>query len=74
MVRLYCDSCVTLTLPWEIIDHHPSLSTKTSIAWEKEGVLAVKATIDKIWKDMEKKCGRILVEVKKTQHRYVTGP
>ena len=28
-----------------------------SIAWEKEGVLAVKATIDKIWKDMEKKCG-----------------
>ena len=45
-----------------------------SIAGEKEGVLAVKATIDQIWKDMEKKCTSISVEVKKTQHRYVIGP
>jgi len=45
-----------------------------SIAGEKEGVLAVKATIEQIWKDMEKKCSTISVEVKKTQHRYVIGP
>ena len=45
-----------------------------SIAGEKEGVMAVKATIDQIWKDMEKKCSSISVEVKKTQHRYVIGP
>ena len=45
-----------------------------SIAGEKDGVLAVKATIDQIWKDMEKKCSSISVEVKKTQHRYVIGP
>jgi len=45
-----------------------------SIAGEKEGVMAVKATIEQIWKDMEKKCSSISVEVKKTQHRYVIGP
>ena len=45
-----------------------------SIAGEKEGVLAVKAAVDQIWKDMEKKCSSISVEVKKSQHRYVIGP
>jgi len=45
-----------------------------SIAGEKEGVLAVKATITQIWKEMEKKCSSISVEVKKSQHRYVIGP
>lgn len=45
-----------------------------SIAGEKEGVLACKAAITAIWKDMEKKCSTISVEVKKTQHRYVIGP
>merc|ERR1711899_414349 len=45
-----------------------------SLAGEKDGVLAVKATIDQIWKDMEKKCSSISVEVKKSQHRYVIGP
>merc|ERR1719348_1415909 len=45
-----------------------------SIAGEKEGVLAVKATILQISKDMEKKCSSISVEVKKSQHRYVIGP
>merc|ERR1719394_1910694 len=45
-----------------------------SIAGEKEGVLAVKATINQIYKEMEKKCSSISVEVKKSQHRYVIGP
>ena len=45
-----------------------------SIAGEKEGVLAVKAAITAIWKDMEKKCTSISVNVKKSQHRYVIGP
>jgi len=45
-----------------------------SITGEKEGVLACKVEILKIWKDMEKKCSTIQVEVKKTQHKYVIGP
>jgi len=45
-----------------------------SIAGEKEGVLAVKAAVTAIWKDMEKKCTSISVNVKKSQHRYVIGP
>lgn len=45
-----------------------------SITGEKEGVLACKAEVMKIWKEMEKKCSTIQVEVKKTQHRYVIGP
>merc|ERR1719431_665107 len=50
------------------------IKDELSIAGEKEGVLAVKAAIDQIWKDMEKKCSSISVEVKKSQHRYVIGP
>lgn len=45
-----------------------------SIAGEKEGVLAVKDQILKIWKEMERKCTTVSVEVKKTQHRYIIGP
>ena len=45
-----------------------------SIAGEKEGVLAVKAAIMNTWKEMEKKCSTISVEVKKSQHKYVIGP
>merc|ERR1719340_451723 len=45
-----------------------------SIAGEKEGVIAVKNYIQGVWKDMEKKCSSISVEVKKSQHRYVIGP
>merc|ERR1711887_483435 len=50
------------------------MKDELSIAGEKEGVLAVKAAITSIWKDMEKKCSTISVEVKKSQHRYVIGP
>ena len=45
-----------------------------SIAGEKEGVLAIKEQISKIWKDMERKCTTVSVEVKKSQHRYIIGP
>jgi len=50
------------------------MKDELSIAGEKDGVLAVKAAIIAIWKDMEKKCSTISVEVKKSQHRYVIGP
>merc|ERR1711892_583344 len=50
------------------------MKDELSIAGEKEGVLAVKADIIVIWKDMEKKCSTISIEVKKSQHRYVIGP
>jgi len=50
------------------------MKDELSIAGEKDGVLAVKAAITVIWKDMEKKCSTISVEVKKSQHRYVIGP
>jgi len=50
------------------------MKDELSIAGEKEGVLAVKAAISIIWKDMEKKCNTISIEVKKSQHRYVIGP
>jgi len=45
-----------------------------SIAGEKEGVMAVKDQILSIWKEMERKCTTVSVEVKKSQHRYIIGP
>ena len=45
-----------------------------SIAGEKEGVIAVTAYVNQVWKEMEKKCSHISIEVKKSQHRYVIGP
>ncbi|XP_018320346.1 vigilin [Agrilus planipennis] len=44
------------------------------IAGEKEGVLAAKAKIEAIYKDMEKRCTTVCVEVPKSQHKYVIGP
>ncbi|KRT83784.1 K Homology domain containing protein, partial [Oryctes borbonicus] len=44
------------------------------IAGEKEGVLAAKARIEAIYKEMEKKCTTVSVEVNKSQHKYVIGP
>jgi len=50
------------------------MKDELSITGEKEGVLACKEAITKTWKEMEKKCSTIQVEVKKSQHRYVIGP
>ncbi|KAF2884527.1 hypothetical protein ILUMI_21643 [Ignelater luminosus] len=44
------------------------------IAGEKEGVLAAKAKIEAIHKEMEKRCTTVSVEVPKSQHKYVIGP
>ncbi|XP_053677123.1 vigilin [Anopheles nili] len=44
------------------------------ITGEKEGVLAAKARIEAIYKEMEKKCTSVAVEVSRAQHRYVYGP
>lgn len=43
------------------------------VTGEKEGVLSAKAKIEAIYKDMEKKCSTVSVEVSKSQHRYVIG-
>ncbi|KAL0134248.1 hypothetical protein PUN28_001207 [Cardiocondyla obscurior] len=45
-----------------------------TIAGEKEGVLAAKQKIECIYKDMEKRCTTVSVEVPKSQHKYVIGP
>jgi len=50
------------------------MKDELSVAGEKEGVLACKAAILAKWKEMEKKCATIQIEVKKSQHRYVIGP
>jgi polyribonucleotide nucleotidyltransferase len=50
------------------------MKDELSITGEKEGVLACKEDIMRTWKEMEKKCSTICVEVKKSQHRYVIGP
>uniref|UniRef100_A0A182M2B3 K Homology domain-containing protein n=1 Tax=Anopheles culicifacies TaxID=139723 RepID=A0A182M2B3_9DIPT len=44
------------------------------ITGEKEGVLAAKARVEAIYKEMEKKCTFVGVEVVRAQHRYVYGP
>ncbi|XP_076653827.1 satellite-binding protein 1 Dp1 isoform X2 [Halictus rubicundus] len=45
-----------------------------TIAGEKEGVLAAKQKIEAIYRDMEKRCTTVSVEVPKSQHKYVIGP
>lgn len=45
-----------------------------TIAGEKEGVAAAKQKIESIYKDMEKRCTTVSVEVSKPQHKYVIGP
>lgn len=44
------------------------------ITGDKEGVLKAKAAIEQIYRDMEKKCTTVSVEVPKAQHKYVIGP
>uniref|UniRef100_A0A2M4BA15 Putative vigilin n=1 Tax=Anopheles marajoara TaxID=58244 RepID=A0A2M4BA15_9DIPT len=44
------------------------------ITGEKEGVLQAKARIEAIYKEMEKKCSSVAVEVSRAQHKYVYGP
>lgn len=43
------------------------------IAGEKEGVMTAKAKVEQIYKEMEKKCTTVCVEVPKSQHKYVIG-
>jgi len=45
-----------------------------AVAGEKESVNKVSDIITKIAKDMDKKSSTVLVEVKKSQHKYVIGP
>lgn len=44
------------------------------IAGDKEGVAAAKNRIEEIYREMEKKCSYVSVEVPKEQHKYVVGP
>jgi polyribonucleotide nucleotidyltransferase len=50
------------------------MKDELSIVGEKEGVIAIKDQITKIWKEMERKCSHVCIEVKKSQHRYIIGP
>ena len=50
------------------------MQDEITIAGEKDGVLAAKAKIEAIHKDMEKRCTTVSVEVPKSQHKYVIGP
>lgn len=43
------------------------------ITGEKDGVLTAKSKVENIYKEMEKKCSTVSVEVAKNQHRYVIG-
>lgn len=45
-----------------------------TVAGEKEGVQAAVKMITDIYKDKEKRCKTVAIEVKKQQHRYVIGP
>jgi transcription antitermination factor NusA-like protein len=45
-----------------------------TVAGEKEGVIAAVNMINEVYKQKEKRCKTVSVEVKKTQHRYVIGP
>ncbi|XP_061400572.1 vigilin [Musca vetustissima] len=44
------------------------------IKGDTDGVAAAKAKVEAIYKEMEKKCTTVSVEVAKAQHRYVIGP
>lgn len=50
------------------------MQDEITIAGEKDGVLAAKAKIEAIHKEMEKRCTTVSVEVPKSQHKYVIGP
>lgn len=55
----------------------PSISVMKddiTITGEKECIAKVKDIITKTYKDIEKKCQTVSVEVPKTQHRFVIGP
>ncbi|KAL2733690.1 vigilin isoform X1 [Vespula squamosa] len=49
-------------------------NNEITIAGEKEGVLLAKQKIEHIYKDMERRCTTVSVEVPKSQHKYVIGP
>lgn len=49
------------------------MQDEITIIGEKDGVAKAKATIEFIYRDMEKKCSTVCVEVPKAQHKYVFG-
>jgi len=50
------------------------MKDEISVAGEKESTLKVKDFINKTVKDMEKKFDEVVVQVKKSKHKYVIGP
>jgi len=52
----------------------PVMKDEISVAGETVGVQAAKAKIMELFKDIERKCSEVSVEVKKSQHKYVIGP
>lgn len=49
------------------------MQDEITIIGEKDGVAKAKAAIESIYRDMEKKCSTVCVEVPKAQHKYVFG-
>lgn len=49
------------------------MQDEITIIGEKDGVSRAKAEIEGIYRDMEKKCSTVSVEVPKAQHKYVFG-
>merc|ERR1712223_1909307 len=52
----------------------PVMKDEISVVGETEGVQAAKTKIMDLFKDIERKCSTVSVEVKKSQHKYVIGP
>merc|ERR1719361_3145453 len=52
----------------------PVMKDEISVAGETEGVQAAKTKIMELFKEIERKCSTVSVEVKKSQHKYVIGP
>jgi len=53
----------------------PSVNkNEMTIAGDKEGVIKCCDIINKYFKEMERKCQTVSVEVRKCQHKYVIGP
>lgn len=50
------------------------MKNEMTISGEVEGVNRAKDTIMACYKEMERKCQTVSVEVRKSQHRYVIGP
>jgi len=67
--QLRAETGASINIPPPSVD-----KTELSISGEKEGVALAKERIMAIYKDMERRCATVSVEVAKPQHRFIVGP